>query len=77
MKNFSPEDLLEYHYGEMPTEQRLELQEMLKHNWSLREKMEVIREAAQRLEKSLESPRQEVVNTIMDYAASHLTATTI
>ncbi|MES2645743.1 MAG: hypothetical protein V4717_02620 [Bacteroidota bacterium] len=71
MKEFSPEDLLEYQYNEMTPEQRKALEDQLKSNWSLRQKMEVIREAANRLNKSIEKPRLEVINAIVAYAARH------
>lgn len=68
MKEFSPEDLLEFHYNEMTPEQRIEMELELKNNWSLRQKMEVIREAAIRLNKSIESPRTEAITSILAYA---------
>lgn len=71
MKNFSPEDLLEYHYKEMSTKKSSELEQALEENWPLKEKMEVIKEAADRLNKSMESPRTEVINSILKYAAAH------
>ena len=75
MKSFSPEDLLEFYYGEMPPERSQELKERLINDWTLQEKLEVIKEAAQRLEKSLESPRVESIHFIMEYAAAHSSAT--
>jgi hypothetical protein len=71
MKEFSPEDLLEYQYNEMTPEQIIELEDQLKNNWSLRQKMEVIREAVNRLNKSIEKPRSEAINAILAYAARH------
>jgi len=68
MKNFTPEDLLEFHYKEMTAEQSVELQEELQQNWALRQKLEVIREAAKRLDKSIESPRREAISRILAYA---------
>ena len=74
MKNFTPEDLLEFHYHELTAEQELELQSELLHNWALSQKLNVIREAASRLDKSMESPRREAVSRILDYAASYSNA---
>ena len=51
MKEFSPEDLLEFHYRELSPEQSLELEQELRRNWPLRQKLEVIQEAAERLDK--------------------------
>ena len=74
MKEFSPEDLLEFHYNEMTPEQRFELQQELKSNWSLKQKMEVVREAAKRLNKSIESPRPQVLDSILKYAGKRAKA---
>jgi hypothetical protein len=75
MKSFYPEDLLEYQYNEMSPERSLELEQALKENWSLRQKMEVIKEASERLNKSYESPRPQSIDYIMDYAAARSKAT--
>jgi hypothetical protein len=74
MKNFSPEDLLEFHYHEMSDEKSLQLEQALKENWSLKQKMEVIQEAAERLTKSMESPRPQAVDFILRYACKHVKA---
>lgn len=70
MHNFTPEDLLEYHYGEMNEARAKELEQALKEDWTLREKLTVIREAGARLDKSIYSPGEAVVNRIMHYASS-------
>jgi hypothetical protein len=75
MKEFSPEDLLEFHYNEMSPEQRLELEQELKKNWSLKQKMEVILEAAKQLDKSMESPRPKALIAILSYAGKKAKAT--
>jgi hypothetical protein len=72
MHNFTPEDLLEYHYGEMPSEKAILLEAVLKEDWTLREKLSVIEEAAARLDKSLYSPSQNSVRNILDYAAEKI-----
>jgi hypothetical protein len=68
MHNFTPEDLLEYHYGELEAGNILLLEQALREDWTLREKLAVIREAAKRLDKSIYSPREAVVNRILSYA---------
>lgn len=70
MKSFYPEDLLEYQYNEMSPEKKLELEKALKESWSLMQKMEVIKEAAERLNKSIESPRTQALDYILEYAAA-------
>lgn len=68
MTDFSPEDLLEYYYGDCTPQRKQEIAAALKANWTLREKLLVISKAAERLEKSLCSPSQQVVERIMSYA---------
>lgn len=68
MHNFTPEDLLEYHYGEMDAENAIKLEQALQEDWTLREKLSVIREAGTRLDKSICSPGEAVINRILDYA---------
>jgi hypothetical protein len=75
MKDFSPEDLLEYYYGEMNTEKSRKLEERLVIDWTLREKLEIIKEACEKLDKSLEPPRKKSVDFIIEYAEAHLSAT--
>lgn len=69
MHNFTPEDLLEFHYGELEAGNAMQMEQALKEDWTLREKMAVIREATQRLDKSMYSPREAVVSRILSYAA--------
>lgn len=75
MHNFTPEDLLEYHYGEMSATRAKEMEQALQEDWTLREKLAVIREAGARLDKSIYSPGEAVVNRILNYAASFTTVT--
>ncbi len=72
MHNFTPEDLLEFYYGEMPESIAADLRIQLETNWSLKQKLSVIDEAATRLNKSIISPRTEVVDRIMVYASKQL-----
>ena len=72
MHNFTPEDLLEYHYGEMPANRAIELEQAIQSDWSLREKLKVIEEASSRLDKSMYAPREETLQKIMAYAAQKI-----
>jgi hypothetical protein len=72
MHNFTPEDLLEFHYGEMPVANVVSLKEALEKDWTLREKLRVIEEASNRLDKSYHTPRGEVIDRIMAYAEGHI-----
>ena len=69
MHNFTPEDLLEFHYGDLDDRNAMLLEQALKEDWTLREKMAVIREASNRLDKSFYAPREAVVNRILSYAS--------
>jgi hypothetical protein len=73
MHSFTPEDLLEFHYGEMSESMAQNLKEALQKDWTLREKMRVIREATSRLDKSYFSPRAEVLDHIVAYAMTSIT----
>lgn len=75
MRNFTPEDLLEYHYGEMSPERSKALRAAINESWPLKEKLMVIVEAAARLDKSTVSPRENAVDEILKYAAAHTSAT--
>jgi len=68
MTNFTPEDLLLYLYKETTPEQTTAIEEALKKNWSLREKLSVLRTSMQRLDKIKQSPRTEVVLNVLNYA---------
>lgn len=70
MHNFSPEDLLIYLYKESSPEQRTAIEEALKHDWTLREKLAVLKTAMERLNQLTVSPRTEVVLNVLKYAAA-------
>ena len=69
MPNFTPEDLLLYHAGELSALEADAITEELSHNWALREKFTVLLEAISRLNTmQLQSPRKQTVQSIMRYA---------
>ena len=68
MTNLTPEDLLLYLYKEKTQEQATAIEEELRQNWALREKLSVLKTSMQRLDKIQESPRTEVVLNILNYA---------
>lgn len=65
---FTPEELIQYLYKETSPARTAEIEEALQHDWTLREKFEVLQNSVQSLPKTLESPRTEVVMNIMNYA---------
>lgn len=68
MTNFTPEDLLLYLYKETTPEQTDAIEKALKNDWTLREKLSVLKTSMQRLDKITESPRTEVILNILNYA---------
>ncbi len=68
MVNFKPEDLLLYLYNETTVEQTAEIKKALKEDWTLREKLAVLKTSMQRLNRITESPRTEIVINILNYA---------
>jgi hypothetical protein len=68
MHNYSPEDLLLYLYKETSPEATVQIEEALKTDWTLREKLEVLKKSMQRLDSIKVSPRTEVVLNVMRYA---------
>jgi hypothetical protein len=68
MTNFTPEDLLLYLYKETSAEQTLAIENAIMQDWTLREKLNVLKASMQRLEKLTVSPRTEVVLNVLKYA---------
>jgi len=69
MPNFTPEDLLLYHAGELSDPENEAIANELSTNWALREKFNVFLEAVNRLNAmQLQSPRKQTVQSIMRYA---------
>lgn len=68
MTRYTPEDLLQYLYKETSTFETSAIEEALKQDWTLREKLEVLKESVRSLDRSLESPRVEVVLNVLNYA---------
>ena len=75
MYNFTPEDLLQYHYGELDAELVPMLEKALAEDWTLKEKYSVLQEASRRLDKSMYSPRKEVIDRVMAYASAEVIQT--
>jgi hypothetical protein len=71
MTNFTPEDLVLYLYKETSTEHTTAIETALEKDWTLREKLTVLRTSMERLDKLTESPRTEVVLNVLNYAREH------
>lgn len=72
MSNFTPEDLISYHYNEMTLADRERMQEALAGNWPLLEKYKILQKASKSLDKAIISPRKDVVQTILDYGMEEI-----
>jgi hypothetical protein len=68
MTNFTPEDLLLYLYKETSPDQTTAIEVALEKDWTLREKMNVLKASMQRLDKIVVSPRTEVVLNVLNHA---------
>jgi len=68
MPNFTPEDLLLYLYNETTSRQTAAIEKALKKDWTLREKLTVLKTSMQRLDKIKQTPRTEVVLNVLKYS---------
>ncbi|ANE51230.1 hypothetical protein [Flavisolibacter tropicus] len=68
MNNYTPEDLLQYLYNEVDSVTRLDMEEALENDWTLREKLGVLKASHQRLNSLMEQPRTEAVLNVLKYA---------
>jgi hypothetical protein len=73
MNNFTPEDLLLYLYKETSAKQTAAIKAALKKDWTLREKLAVLKTSMERLDKIVEAPRTEVVLKVLNYAREKVT----
>lgn len=73
MTNFTPEDLLLYLYKETTAVETVAIEAALKQDWTLREKLEVLKLSMQRLDKITVAPRTEIVLDVLNYARVHST----
>lgn len=68
MYNYSPEELLQYLYKETSPSTTAAIEEALQHDWTLREKLAVLKTSMERLDSITESPRTEIVLSVLKYA---------
>lgn len=67
MQKFTPEDLLLYLYKETSPESTKAIEEALKADWTLREKLTVIKTSMERLDNIMVSPRTEIVLNVLKH----------
>ncbi|MBC7851160.1 MAG: hypothetical protein H7Y31_15565 [Chitinophagaceae bacterium] len=65
---FTPEELIQYLYKETSTEKTHAIEEALQNDWTLREKLEVLKSSTDCLDKIVESPRTVAVLNVLNYA---------
>ena len=68
MHNYSPEDLLLYLYKETNPEATAAIEQALQEDWTLREKLAVLKTSMERLNSIVVSPRTEVILNVLRYA---------
>jgi hypothetical protein len=68
MYNYSPEDLILYLYKETSVDVTAAIEKALQDDWSLREKLAVIKTSMERLNSITVEPRTEVVLNILAHA---------
>ena len=68
MTTFTPEDLLLYLYKETSEKQTTAIENALKLDWSLREKLAVLKTSLERLDGIKKSPRTRIVLNVLNYA---------
>jgi len=65
---FTPEDLVRYMYNDTTPEKAAAIEAALEEDWTLREKLEVLKNSAENLDKIMESPRTETILNVLNYA---------
>jgi len=70
MINFAPEDLLLFLYKETTPEKTAAIELALEQDWTLREKLAVLKASHERLQTVIEAPRTQSILNILHYAAN-------
>ena len=68
MYDYAPEDLLLYLYKETTPEMTAAIEAALEKDWTLREKLAVLKTSSERLNAITISPRTEVILNVLAYA---------
>ena len=68
MHNYSPEDLILYLYKETSTDVTAAIEKALAEDWTLREKLDVLKTSMDRLNSLNVSPRTEIILNILRHA---------
>lgn len=65
---FTQEELIQYLYNETSKEKADEIRAAIQEDWTLREKLEVLKNSTLILNQIIESPRNEAVLHVLHYA---------
>ena len=76
MHNYSPEDLILYLYKETSPDTTAAIEKALEEDWTLREKLTVIKTSMERLNSITVSPRTEIILGILRHARTQEQTTT-
>ena len=76
MHEYTPEDLILFLYKETSPETTAAIEEALQNDWTLREKLAVIKTSMERLNSITISPRTEVILNVLKYASQDVKAPT-
>jgi len=68
MHNYSPEDLILFLYKETSPQITAGIEEALQKDWTLREKLSVLKISTERLNSIIVSPRTEAVLNVLKHA---------
>lgn len=68
MHQYTPEDLLQYLYGETSAQETRDIEAALAADWTLREKFAVLQASHRHLSSIRMTPRTETVLNILRYA---------
>jgi hypothetical protein len=68
MDNFTPEDLILYLYKETSPEATTAIEKALEEDWTLREKLNVLKTSMERLNSITVSPRTEIILNVLRHA---------
>lgn len=69
MHNFTPEDLICFLYKETSPELTSSIEEALATDWTLKEKLAVLKASHERLNTIVQSPRTEIILNVLKHAA--------
>ncbi len=70
MHHYTPEDLIQYLYKETSQNETAAIEDALQKDWTLREKLAVLKASMDRLNSAIEKPRTEAILSILKYAKS-------